>query len=75
MYNSFLIRYAVFVGQCSLAGYESYYMSDSFRAGFKSLSVSQPVCSPFVGDKETIPEAEGRTAIKNISYKVHTVLY
>ena len=40
--------------------------SDNFRAGFKTLSFSQPVYFLFAADEGTNPETAGRTAIENI---------
>ena len=40
--------------------------SDHFRAGFTTLSFSQPVYSLFAADEGTNPETAGRTAIENI---------
>ena len=64
IYSS-LIRSAIWSGRALLLG-TKLTTSDNFRAGFKTMSFSQPVHSQFAADEGTNPEMAGRTAIENI---------
>ena len=70
LYSS-LIRYAIWSGR-ALSPRTKVTPNDNFRAGFKTLSFSQPVYSLFAADEGTNPKTAGRTAIENIALSLGT---